>query len=210
MVRAISNPTPPGRGFSAECALRGALRRTTGCFPFGALDVVHQPDGRIRGGYTSAWKGNDIYNTTSLHQKAVGGMYVPPAGEVHKFRISIQNDGTVTERIKVKAAGSGQGWKVQYFDGTTNITPDVLAGTFRTPSLSSGHEYLITAKLTTRANPLKVVRVVTLTSGHESAKRDAVKFMMQVTDEGCPPRAAELRPGRTSGSARRCSSPSNR
>lgn len=168
-------------------ALFAALSAAVPAVSLGALDVVHQPDGRIRGGYTSVWKGNDIYNLTGLHQKAVGGTYLPPAGEVHKFRISIQNDGTVAERIWVKAAGSGQGWKVQYFDGTTNITLDVLAGTFRTSSLAPGGDYLITAKLTTRANPLKIVRVVTLTSGHESAKRDAVKFVMQVTNDGCPP-----------------------
>jgi hypothetical protein len=106
---------------------------------------------------------------------------------VHKFRISIQNDGTAAERIKVKAGGSGAGWKIQYFHLTTNITTEVVAGTYRTPLLAAGGSYLIKAKLTTRADPLKVVRLVTLTSGHDSSRQDAVKFVMLVTDDGCPP-----------------------
>ena len=168
-------------------ALFAALSATVPAVSLAALDVVHQPDGRIRGGYTETWKGNNIHNTTALHQKAVGGTFSPPVGEVHKFKISIQNDGTVLDRIWVRAGGSGEGWKVQYFAGTTNITPGVLAGTYRTPALSPGGSYLIKAKLTTRGQPVKIVRLVTLSSAHEPARRDAVKFVMQVTDDGCPP-----------------------
>jgi hypothetical protein len=39
----------------------------------GALDTFYQPDGRIVGGYSCAWKGDIIYNSTGFHQKAVGG-----------------------------------------------------------------------------------------------------------------------------------------
>ena len=168
-------------------ALFAVLSAVLPAVALGARDVVHQPDGRVRGGYSTGWKGENIHNATGLHQKAVGGTYVPPAGEVHTFRISIQNDGTVMDRIWVKAAGSGEGWKIQYYAGPVNITADVVAGTFRTSSLAPGGSWVIKAKLTTRAHPLKVVRLVTLRAAHEPAKVDAVKFVMQVSDVGCPP-----------------------
>jgi hypothetical protein len=168
-------------------ALVATLLAATPGVALGALDPASQPDGVISGGYSSTWKGDNIYNTTGFQQKAVGGAYLPPAGEVHKFRLSIQNDGSSADRIWVKAAGSGSGWKIQYFHLTTNITAQVVAGTFKTPMLASGAAFLMKAKLTTRAAPAKVVRLVTLTSSAHPLKQDAVKFVMKVTDDGCPP-----------------------
>jgi hypothetical protein len=175
------------RRLAKSTALLVALFALTPALPVGAQGPVYQPDGRIRGGYDTAWKGDNIYNHTGAHQRAVGGTYEPPAGEVHRFRISIQNDGVLADQIKVKGAGSGSGWRVQYFYQTTNITPQVIAGTFLTPSLPPGAAYAIKAKLTTKTHPHKLVRLVTLTSATEPATTDVVKFVMLVEDVGCPP-----------------------
>jgi hypothetical protein len=153
----------------------------------GAQDVSYRPDALIKGGYTTSYKGLHIYNNTGAHQKAIGGTYLPPAGEVHRFSIAIDNDGALADHFKVHAAGSGQGWRVQYFDGPTNITAQVIAGTFKTPSVPSGRGYLIRAKLTTRAHPALIHRLVTISSAAQPAKVDVVKFTMLMTDSYCPP-----------------------
>lgn len=168
-------------------AVLAALLVATPAVSLGAQNVAYRPDGLIKGGYTTTWKGGHIYNTTGAHQKATGGTYLPPAGEVHRFNIATNNNGSSADHIKIHAAGSGQGWKVQYFDGSLNITSQVVAGTFQTPTIPAGRGYLIRAKLTTRANAAKIVRLVTITSVARPAKVDVIKFVMLVTDEGCPP-----------------------
>jgi hypothetical protein len=171
----------------AASAVLVALLAATPAVSLGAQDTAYRPDGLIKGGYTTAWKGEHIYNTTGAHQKATGGTYLPPAGEVHRFNIAMNNNGSSADRIKVHAAGSGNGWKVQYLDGPTDITSQVVAGTWRTPTVPAGRGYLIRAKLTTLSNAAKISRLVTISSVGRASRVDVVKFVMLVTDEGCPP-----------------------
>jgi hypothetical protein len=130
-----------------------------------SLTVFHGP-----------WLGNNIYNATGAHQTAVEVAIgsAMALGTYYTFGISIQNDGSATDRFRVKATGAPSAWVVTYSRGTTNITSAVVAGTYRTPSLAPGATYLIHAKIASQSP--SVARLVTIRSVANSTKLDAVKF----------------------------------
>ena len=160
-----------------------------------------QPDGLIRQAtqgapavppvlntYHGPWLGNNIYNATGAHQTAVvtgGGTAL--LGIYYTFGISIQNDGSATDRFRVKATGAPSAWVVTYSRGTTNITSAVVAGTYRTPSLAPGATYLISARITLPQSSnlsFSVARLVTIRSVGDPTKLDAVKFGLKWTAMG--------------------------
>ena len=76
-----------------------------------------KPDGRIRlaatgypgkvRAYKSPFIGNNMYNTTGLHQTDVEDTYgASVVGSYTAFAISIQNDGTDADKFLVEAAGT--------------------------------------------------------------------------------------------------------
>jgi hypothetical protein len=141
------------------------------------LAPVYQPDGRVRIGTTGAFTGNDIYNANG-NQQGVSSRGAP--GTTLVFQLSLQNDApTLGDRFTVSANGNVPvGYEVRYFKGTTEITNDVIAGTYQTPRLRPGRSFKIKVEVTVAANApagSKVTRKVTVTSVGDAAKLDVVK-----------------------------------
>jgi hypothetical protein len=139
--------------------------------------VIRRPDARIRIG-SGSYVGNNFYGTTGGDQSVTRSV---AAGRTITFDISAQNDGNRSDRYTFKASGAAApAYTVKYFRGTTNITAEVVAGTYETSPLAPGATYVITAKVTiksTAAAGSKVTRLVTLTSVATGAKHDAVRFV---------------------------------
>lgn len=184
----------------AASLLLGALM--AGFFVTPAVAAArYQPDGLIRqatsgapGGaflhtYHGPWLGNNIDNATGAHQTAVEVAMgsTMALGTYYTFDISIQNDGSATDRFRVRATGAPSAWVVKYSRGTTNITSAVVAGTYRTPSLAPGATYLIRARITLPQSSnlsFSVARLVTIRSVGDPTKLDAVKFGFKWTAMG--------------------------
>lgn len=133
--------------------------------------------------YTTGWLGVGVYNTTATYQTAQADWQDNCCNEKHSFKIAIKNNGSVSDRFKVKATGSGLvGWTVTYFKGTTNITSAVVAGTYRTPLLAPGSQSSITAKLagSIDSETLAGSRLVTVASVAQPTRKDAVKFRLHL------------------------------
>jgi hypothetical protein len=188
------SPFRPRIGIAALVAL---LLITLSAGPVAA--AKYQPDGRIRlvklvrlwnGEVTqlnSSLKGNNIYNTTGKGQTVKWASYsTTPEGYStrHVFAISLQNDGSRSDRFTVRATGTGLTKStVKYFRGTTNITSAVVAGTYRTPTLAAGEKYVIKATVT---NTHDVgYRLVRATSIGNSSMVDAVRFRFYEETCGC-------------------------
>jgi sugar lactone lactonase YvrE len=135
---------------------------------------IHRPDALIATG--TSYVGNDVYNTTGSGQtKTVKAK----AGSTVKFKVEIQNDGNDTDPITLTGPGTGNGYTVSYFDGTTNVTTAVKGGTC-TFALSGGQTHVITikVKIGTTASASKSL-LVTVTSGHDPSKVDTVKAVVK-------------------------------
>jgi subtilisin family serine protease len=151
----------------------GAGRLRLGAPPAASTSL---PDGRIRLG-TGALVGDDVYDTTGLGQKRTGSA---PRGSSITFGISVQNDGTAADSLTLLAGGSSSMYTVKYFEGATDVTAAVMAGTYATPSLAPGASHLLTAKVKVTSSATvgsKVARLVTISSVADSTRKDAVKFV---------------------------------
>jgi uncharacterized membrane protein len=134
----------------------------------------HRPDALLALG-DGAFTGNGIYNTTGAGQSRA--TRVPDLGTV-TFTVRIQNDGNVADTFRVKGRGATNRYAVTYRNGQTNVTAQVVAGTFTTGSLAPGgfRELRLTVKpKASTPRGATISRLTTITSQTDTTKKDAVE-----------------------------------
>ena len=136
-----------------------------------------RPDGRIRRG-AGVLVGNDIYNTTGTGQTSSG---VAARGHRVTYYASIQNDARFAEQLRLRGQASTPNFTVRYYNPTeANITPQVTAGSFRTPVLAPEATYRVQVVVTVlrSAHPnASVARTLTATSTTYPTVKDTVRFI---------------------------------
>ena len=177
--------------------LIGAL--LAGPLPVGAAatgGLVYQPDGWVRFHSFHAfgqrlvdptpWKGDGIYNTTGEHQTAryPDGGSGPDDDQYYVFQVTIENEGPV-DSFRVKATNSGGNWVTKYFDGKTNITSAVVAGTYETPPMVTGETRILKVKLWLGEANTWQLRRVKITSVSDSGAQDLVRVKVRFEACGC-------------------------
>jgi hypothetical protein len=134
---------------------------------------IRQPDGEIRG--SGAFVGGGRYNTTGTGQ---GRSLTVDRGSTGIFTLRFGNDGFATDSMTIKGPGSAGGFTATYLDGTTNITGQMVAGTYAINGLAAGARKSITLKVrpatSVATNTTRSWLVVATSSGAGHA-RDAVK-----------------------------------
>jgi hypothetical protein len=160
-----------------------------------AAPIAQKPDARVRlaeSGYTGhrerqtgPFVGNNVYNSTGLHQQSLVESFADVVGTYYAFDISIQNDGTHPAAFAVRATGTASRyWAIRYSHISTTITSAVLAGTFRTPTLAPGATYVIRATMSEKGEA-DISRLVTVRSTAGTSRVDAIKFGFKVVACGC-------------------------
>ncbi len=96
----------------------------------------HRPDLAAKRRATGALIGDDVYSAGGSGQAR---FLQARSGSSATFYARIQNDGDEADRFRVTGQGTVfRRFGVNYFDGRTNVTGRVVAGTYRTPVLSPG------------------------------------------------------------------------
>jgi DNA-binding beta-propeller fold protein YncE len=135
---------------------------------------THRPDNQIATGTT--YVGNNVYNGTGLNQTKTLKAAV---GKTVTFKIRIENDGSGTDPLTVLGGGSGKGYSVTYFAGTTNITSKVVAGTYKISLAAAASTVLrMTVKVGSTASTSRSI-LVTTSADHEPTRLDAVKAVVK-------------------------------
>jgi uncharacterized membrane protein len=133
-----------------------------------------QPDGQIKTAST-AYVGDNIYNATGASQTRSLTVHRNTTGS---FTIAFTNDGIVNDNFLVKGAGSGGGFTVKYLNGATDITAQVVAGTYAFTNVAPNTSRAITLQVTV-ASSVTVGAVkaflVTASSSIAGAAKDTVK-----------------------------------
>jgi len=145
-----------------------------------------QVDALIRTG-SGSYVGNNLSNDDGTNQSVTKSGVV---GQKLTFFIKIQNEGAGLDSYKVKrSAGFTNGYRVRYYDAANNdVTGKVSAGTFTTPSLSIGGEYVMraTVKIRSLATECSFTRrLITVSSVGNPSTKDAVRFTAGLAP-GCP------------------------
>jgi glutamyl endopeptidase len=137
--------------------------------------VRHRADAQVRRGSDRAFLGDNVVNTTGFNQSRATGI---PRGASATFYVKIQNDGSVADTFGVRARGANRNFTVRWFQGQTDVTSQLLAGTFRTASLNAGGTAVLRAVITAKPNAVRnsvVTSTVTVTSVGRPAAVDVVK-----------------------------------
>lgn len=132
---------------------------------------VALPDVRL-GTTTAAPVGDDRYNLTGAGQtlKTV----ISHDGGVKTDYLRIQNDGPVPETFRVRGTPGNAKFTVKYLNGGTNVTSQVVAGTFNTGVLAPGRTRLLKAVITAKTSLPAQQRslFIKATSASDPAGRD--------------------------------------
>jgi hypothetical protein len=138
----------------------------------GPAATTGKPDARIT--QPAPAVGDNVYGGTKQKKKVKAA-----AGKKVTYVVSLQNDGTGADRLKVLGAKSAKGFKVKYVgpDGK-NITKAVVAGTFLTPTLAKNATYdiKVVVKVTKKAE--KKLKVSVKATSVATAAASDVVFML--------------------------------
>ncbi|MFA5794083.1 MAG: right-handed parallel beta-helix repeat-containing protein [Candidatus Brocadiia bacterium] len=98
------------------------------------------------------------------------------------YYIKLQNDGSYVDTFSVTGTGNGAGtgssvWAISYYDGTTDITGNIIGTGWISPSLSPGSSYVLLLRVWSTAGEVGDYRdtVIQARSIAQTAKIDAVK-----------------------------------
>ena len=98
-----------------------------------------------------------------------------------EFHLSLQNDGSAADKFQLSVdAGSTTMYRIKYYRGSSDITAQVVAGTYQTPSIGAGGKLVITVDVVVKKGATigsSVTRLVTITSANDNSKVDALKFV---------------------------------
>ena len=140
----------------------------------------YQPDAQIKLASDPSYLGVGIVNTTGAGQTRSA---TTAAGKSATFDLKFVNAGTNSGRIAVKGCKSSTGFTVQYLKGTTNVTTNVTAGTYKTATLAPGASQVLKLKIavspTATAGQIDTC-AVTASSAGASTSKDVVKAKVQV------------------------------
>ena len=137
--------------------------------------ATYKVDAEIRLSTQSAFVGNNVYNTTGASQARSANVR---RGQTGQFVIRLRNEANVVDALKVKGTAGNARFTVRYFNGSVNVTNQVVAGTFRFNGVPANGTRTLTVKITVAANAtVNSTRavLVTATSVGDTTKKDAVK-----------------------------------
>jgi len=142
---------------------------------------AHRPDLAARRGSTGALVGDDVHGAGGAGQTR---LLRTAAGAAATFSLRLQNGGSEPDRLRVQGERTVPNFTVQYFEGNTNVTGRVVAGTYRTPVLAPGGVRTLRLVVTVaRQAPAgaAVTRLVTARSVGDTTQVDAVKLTVRRT-----------------------------
>jgi uncharacterized delta-60 repeat protein len=137
------------------------------------LTAGYRPDAMIRVGTKGAYVGGDVYNASGKGQVALARA---KAGRTAQLGLRLQNDGTGQDSLAVAGCGSLSGFAVKYFTGGTDVTQQVIAGTYTAGPLQIGSSSALTMSVNIRRKAVGKTYSckITTTSTTATAEADAV------------------------------------
>jgi len=153
-----------------------------------------QPDLSAKRGTTGALVGDDVYGASGVGQSR---LLRRARGDRATFYVRIDNDGNRPDRYRITGQRAVPGFGVQYFEGPTNVTARVVAGTYRTPLLAPGGARNLRVVVTVGARApagASVTRLVTARSANDQAVVDGVKVTVRRAATRARAESAPLEP----------------
>jgi hypothetical protein len=168
-------------------AVFGGKVHTAGSFTSAGGDVRAQylaayalklPDARIGLKGTGPFAGNAIYSPTAVGESRTISV---TRGKSGTFYVNIQNDGLVASAFTIKGTGGARGFTVRYFNGATNVTAAVKAGTFMTGSIAAGGSTTLRMLVTLSTTSASTASFLVKATSQAGTPADAVKAIVKAS-----------------------------
>jgi Divergent InlB B-repeat domain/Right handed beta helix region len=144
-----------------------------------SFTLTYRPDAMIGLTKKGPFAGSGIFNTTGSRQtrslKQSSGHHVT-------FFVRLTNQGAASDAMVLLGTGQTRGFATHYFAGTTNITSQVVGGTYSktlAPGASATIQLVVKVKSTAKIGWTKTWRVL-VTSQGDAILRDAAKALVRV------------------------------
>jgi hypothetical protein len=140
-----------------------------------ASHSLRLPDASIGGTTTGHFVGGNVYSSTGAGE--VRSMHVN-RGHTGSAFMQIQNDGLVPASFQLKGTGAAQGFAVHYFAGASNITADVLAGTYSTPIIAPRSHVLLRMNVSVAHSSAATATFIATYRSTSGTPHDAVRAVV--------------------------------
>lgn len=139
---------------------------------------LRRADGMIRRADTTRWKGNNIRGS-AVNQTVLQAAH---RGTRTTSYWLVQNDGERGDAFRLAGTSGSTGFRVHYFTGGRDVTAAVVAGTFRTTTLTPGRSVILRVVITpTRSARVGAVRTFTLRCTSVSSSTAVDRVAVAVT-----------------------------
>lgn len=145
---------------------------------FLAAYALRLPDISIGASSTGTFVGNNVYSATGAGE--VRSVTVTRGHSVTSY-VKIQNDGLVSASFKITGTGGATGIVAHYYRGTTNITADVRAGTYATPSVAARASILLRLVVTVAHSSAPAATITTTVRSQTGTPHDGVRLAVKAT-----------------------------
>ena len=140
-------------------------------------DAKRQPDAKIATSSGGSYAGSNVYSSTAIGSQTKN--LAVARGHTRSLFVKVQNDSPKKDSFLVDGSLSGSSkFSVKFFRGATDITAQVMAGTYSINNLAAGAEVTIeirvTAKSSTPASATRNIDVL-VTSKSAPAAQDLVR-----------------------------------
>jgi hypothetical protein len=142
--------------------------------------TVHQPDAQIKLASDTSYLGAGVFNLTGAGQTRAT---TTAPGKSATFNLRLANAGSASDSIGVLGCTGSTAFKPQYFQGTTDVTSAVTAGSYNTGTLAVGAAKVLKLKIAVSSTAAtgKVFTCAVLASSHAvPSHRDVVKAKVKV------------------------------
>jgi hypothetical protein len=143
-----------------------------------ASHLILRPDARIGTSAAGPFTGNNVYSSTGAGEAKTISVHRGHSGTLY---VDIQNDGLTADSFKVSGPGAANGFTPSYFHGATNVTSQVVAGTYSTGSLAAGSRLTLKVVIKVKAGSAATRTLVIAAHGQAGVPTDAVRATVNAT-----------------------------
>jgi hypothetical protein len=140
--------------------------------------AIQRPDARIGTAAAGPFIGNNVYSAAGSGEAKTISVQRGHSGTLYG---DIQNDGLSADTLKVTGPAGAQGFTLTYFRGATNVTSQVLAGTWSTGSLAPAAHVTLKVVIKVAAGSANSGTFLISARSQPGVPVDAVKAIVNAT-----------------------------
>jgi hypothetical protein len=145
-----------------------------------ASHTIQRPDARIGTAAAGPFVGNNIYSASGSGSGEYKSISVQ-RGHSGTLWADFQNDGLSADTLKVTGPSGANGFSVSYYQGATNVSSQVYAGSFSTSNMTPGAHTTLKVVIKVAAGSVSSITFLISARSQPGVQVDAVTAIVHAT-----------------------------